>query len=356
MAKPVAHISLFAGIGGIDLAAERESIPTMLTAESDDWCRSLLQSRFPEAWHLNDVRKVRRWYPQANALPRPLLVSGGFPCPGISNAGTKIGLADVRSGLWSEYAKVLFSIQPEYVLIENVPALRQRGMDVVLSDLHNLGYNAWWDCFPASYFGAPHERDRIWIQARRQDTLRFGGDAPLTDVAQKMLERMPRAGRMIDGELYEEPPQAPLAAVRRGGRHPVPAKERYVGKLWPTPTRADGTGGPGTSPRRTGGMNLRTAVVDRGYRGSLSPMWVEWLMGFPTQWTDLRVAEPRRSKDRPWGEYSRPVHGVSAGWTAPPWNPTSGKAHERRQRLMALGNAAVPRVAQHVIQELIRRP
>jgi len=341
--KPAAHISLFAGIGGIDIAAEREGIPTILTAEIDDWCRSLLAKRFPDADHVADVAHVGH-RPKVRGLapiPRPLLVSGGFPCPGISNAGTKQGLADVRSGLWSEFDRVIHDLEPEYVLIENVPALRQRGMDVVLSDLYYAGYDARWDCLPASYFGAPHERDRIWIQARRRDVLRFGGDAPLHGRA--VLYPVPRGGRMVDGLLYEEPPQAPLRAVRRGGsRHPSARRDPncYTGKLWPTPTRADGTGGPGTSPKRTGGMNLRTAVVARGWQGSLNPTWVEWLMGFPLGWTDSRA----RTKFgyEPWGR----------DFLA----PTVERAHERRQRLMALGNAAVPRVAQHAIQELIRRP
>ena len=304
--KPVAHISLFAGIGGIDLAAEREGIPTILTAEIDDWCRSLLHKRFPRAEHLPDVLYVGSEFLDARPepLPRPLMVSGGFPCPGISNAGTKTGLADVRSGLWSEFDRVIRDVQPEYVLIENVPALRQRGMDVVLNDLYYAGYDAWWDCWPASYFGAPHERDRIWIQARRRDTLRFGGDAPLGDEAPLLgvLDRIPRAGRFIDGVLYEQPPQAPLSRVRsRGGRIPgLLATDAYNGKPWPTPTRADGTGGPGTSPRRTGGMNLRTAVVARGSHGVAGPaLSVEWLMGLPIGWTDDGLSDSMFS--RTWG-------------------------------------------------------
>jgi DNA (cytosine-5)-methyltransferase 1 len=340
--KPAAHISLFAGIGSIDLAAEREGIPTIITAEIDDWCRDLLHKRFPKAEHLSDVAYVTTR--QAGPFARPLLVSGGFPCPGISNAGTKQGLADPRSGLWSEFDRVIRDLQPEYVLIENVPALRKRGMDVILNDLYYAGYNAWWDCFPASYFGAPHERDRIWIQARRQDVIRFGGDAPLTDEAPLLgvLDRIPRAGRFIDGNLYEEPPQAPLSAVRRGSRHPLALKDRWTGTQWPTPTRADGTGGPGTSPKRTGGMNLRTAVVNRGFRGSLSAAWVEWLMGLPIGWTDQR-SSTGMCWNVPWGSnrIGRPV---------------SETSYQRRQRLMALGNATVPRVAQHAIQELLRRP
>jgi hypothetical protein len=56
--------------------------------------------------------------------------------------------------------------------------------------------------------------------------------------------------------------------------------------LWPTPTPSDEVGGPGTSPKRKGGKNLRTAV-----NGQLNPTWVEWLMGFPEGWTALEPSE-----------------------------------------------------------------
>jgi site-specific DNA-cytosine methylase len=358
--KPVAHISLFAGIGSIDLAAEREGIPTILTAEVNDWCRDLLHKRFPDAHHVDNVSRIGKgaYNPTAAEGLRPLMISGGFPCQDVSNIGnTQTGLAGTRSGLWSEFDRVIRDLQPEYVLIENVPALRKRGMDVILNDLYYAGYNAWWDCFPASYFGAPHERDRIWIQARRQDTLRFGGDAPLTDEAPLLgvLDRIPRAGRFIDGNLYEEPPQAPLSAVRRGSRWPMRIQERYCGERYPTPRSAANewrTTKNAPSHGTKHGKTLAGEANDRERRegrtpalpsescGNMSPSWVEWLMGLPIGWTDRRTA---MFWDVPWG--SRRMR-----------RRTQAPVFERRARLMALGNATVPRVAQHAIQELLRRP
>jgi site-specific DNA-cytosine methylase len=314
--KPAAHISLFAGIGSIDLAAEREGIPTIITAEIDGWCRDLLQKRFPSAQHLPDVLYVASEF-LPRPLLRPLLVSGGFPCQDVSNIGnTQTGLAGARSGLWSEFDRVIRDLQPEYVLIENVPVLRKRGMDTILNDLYYAGYNVWWDCFPASYFGAPHERDRIWIQARRQDTIRFGGDAahdwlpgawstaddeaPLVGV----LDTIPRAGRFIDGVLYEQPPQAPLSAVRKGLRNGTAYTDGYKGERYPTPRSAANewrTTKNAPSHGTKHGKTLAGEANDRERRegrtpapssescGNVSPRWVEWLMGLPIGWTDRRT-------------------------------------------------------------------
>ena len=70
-----------------------------------------------------------------------------------------------RSGLWSEYARLIGELRPRYVIVENVSALLGRGLDRVLGDLAALGYDAEWHCIPAAAVGAPHRRDRIWIVA-----------------------------------------------------------------------------------------------------------------------------------------------------------------------------------------------
>ena len=72
---------------------------------------------------------------------------------------------DTRSGLWSEYARLVGEIRPKFIIVENVSALLGRGLDRVLRDLAQIGYDAEWHCIPASAVGAPHRRDRIWIVA-----------------------------------------------------------------------------------------------------------------------------------------------------------------------------------------------
>ncbi|MBA3584923.1 MAG: DNA cytosine methyltransferase, partial [Gemmatimonadetes bacterium] len=98
--------------------------------------------------------------------PEPVdVLCGGFPCQDLSYAGAGAGLAGARSGLWSEYARLIGELRPRYVLVENVSALLARGLGTVLGDLAALGFDAEWDCIPASAVGAPHRRDRIWLVA-----------------------------------------------------------------------------------------------------------------------------------------------------------------------------------------------
>jgi DNA (cytosine-5)-methyltransferase 1 len=93
------------------------------------------------------------------------LICGGFPCQDISVAGKGAGLAGERSGLWNDFARIIRTVRPRWVVIKNVPALTARGLGTVLGDLAEIGFDAEWHCIPASAVGAPHRRERIWIVA-----------------------------------------------------------------------------------------------------------------------------------------------------------------------------------------------
>ncbi len=154
--------SLFSGIGGLELGIER-AIPgarTVFQVESDPYARLVLARHWPNARRYNDVRQVN-----AGNLPACDLLCGGFPCQDISDAGTRIGVEGSRSGLWSEYARLIGELRPRFVVVENVAALRLRGLGRVLGDLAASGYDAIWDCIPAQAVGAPHRRDRLFIVA-----------------------------------------------------------------------------------------------------------------------------------------------------------------------------------------------
>jgi DNA (cytosine-5)-methyltransferase 1 len=98
-------------------------------------------------------------------IPNCDVVIGGFPCQDLSFAGKGAGLTGARSGLWWEFHRLIKEIKPSWVIIENVAALRSRGLDKVLGSLAEIGYDAEWHCVPASAVGAPHQRDRVWIIA-----------------------------------------------------------------------------------------------------------------------------------------------------------------------------------------------
>lgn len=152
--------SLFAGIGGFDLGLERAGMRVRWQVEIDPYCQRVLAKHWPDVTRYGDIRAVD-W---STVEPVDLLC-GGFPCQDISLAGKGAGLAGERSGLWFEYAKAIAALRPSYVLIENVSALRSRGLDQVLGALASLGYDAEWHCIPACAVGAPHRRDRVWIIA-----------------------------------------------------------------------------------------------------------------------------------------------------------------------------------------------
>ena len=93
------------------------------------------------------------------------VVSGGFPCQDISVAGRGAGLAGERSGLWWEMHRIIREVGPSFVLVENVAALANRGLNAVLGSLADLGFDAEWGLLSASAVGAPHQRRRLWIVA-----------------------------------------------------------------------------------------------------------------------------------------------------------------------------------------------
>jgi len=151
--------SLFAGIGGFDLGLERAGMEIKWQVEIDPFCRAVLAKHWPDVRRYEDVRTV------GAELGYVDVICGGFPCQDISTAGKGAGLAGERSGLWSEYLRLICHLRPRYVVVENVAALLARGMGTVLGDLAEGGYDAEWDCLPAVAFGAPHRRDRVWIVA-----------------------------------------------------------------------------------------------------------------------------------------------------------------------------------------------
>ena len=155
--------SLFAGIGGFDLGLERAGMRVRWQVEIDPYCQRVLTKHWPHVTRYGDIKTVD-W---GTVEPVDLLC-GGFPCQDISLAGKGAGLAGERSGLWFEYAKAIEALKPRYVLIENVSALRSRGLDQVLGSLAALGYDAEWHCIPACAVGAPHRRDRVWIMAHSE--------------------------------------------------------------------------------------------------------------------------------------------------------------------------------------------
>ena len=154
--------SLFSGIGGIDLGLERTGkFKTIWFSEVDDYANTVLRKHWPEVPNYGDIRTIP-W----RKIRKPDMLVGGFPCQDISVAGKGAGIKEgTRSGLWSEYAKAIRILRPKITLIENVPMLANRGLNIVLSDLAKIGYDAEWNIISAASVGANHKRERLFTIA-----------------------------------------------------------------------------------------------------------------------------------------------------------------------------------------------
>lgn len=152
-------LSLFSGIGGLDLGLERAGMRVVRQIEKDPYCRAVLRKHWPDVRIDEDVMTAEYVEGEAD------VVCGGFPCQDVSNAGLRAGITAERSGLYRELVRAIRVVRPLYAIVENVAALLGRGMGTVLGDLAEIGYDAEWDCIPACAVGAPHCRDRVFISA-----------------------------------------------------------------------------------------------------------------------------------------------------------------------------------------------
>ena len=154
--------SLFAGIGGFELGLERTGgFETKWQCEIDPFCLKVLAKNWPDVKRFTDIKKMGI----EEEIPYVDVICGGFPCQDISCAGKGAGIHAERSGLWWEMLRIVRLVRPRYVLVENVAALLNRGLDEVLGSLAESGYDAEWEMLSASMFGASHQRERVFLIA-----------------------------------------------------------------------------------------------------------------------------------------------------------------------------------------------
>lgn len=154
-------IDTFSGIGGFSLAARwLGGIETVQFVERDPYCQQVLAKHWPTVPIHDDICTFSPAPGSAD------IVCGGFPCQDISTAGKQAGIKQgTRSGLFYELMRVVRLVQPRYVVLENVAAILANGLDTVLAELAEAGFDAEWACIPASAVGACHQRDRWWLVA-----------------------------------------------------------------------------------------------------------------------------------------------------------------------------------------------
>ena len=180
MIRELTHGSLFSGIEGFGLGAALAGIKTEWSCEFEKYQTEVIKKNFGDGHTVyGDIRTLEN-------PPFVNIISGGFPCQDISAAGKGAGIKGSRSGLWGQMHRIIGEVRPDYVIIENSPLLRKRGLEYVLHGLSDIGYYAQWQCLQGSFLGLQQCRERIYIIA--YPVCKFGeGESPKSVFRQPYL-------------------------------------------------------------------------------------------------------------------------------------------------------------------------
>lgn len=332
-ARKFTAFSLFSGIGGIDLAFEREGFEIIGQVEIDDYCNRVLSKHWPHVPRWYDVKSVTRKTIEARhrlryGAPRAIdVLFGGFPCQDISIAGKQAGISEeTRSGLFYELARLVGELRPKYVFLENVANILTVGGTDVVGTLTALGYDCEWGVVPASAVGASHRRERWFcvaypMRGRHSESAALGQSAydQQRDVETRCAEWGEIAGGIVaSGEI--------LAYANQRGL----GTESHQRQVWDVPA---GSNGILVNAQRKGlqGQNGEN-IQSGGFTQSGGGKQPQSRMGGIFDGLSFRLDTSR---------FPSPPGQTPKEWEAP-------RTTQKRQadRIKALGNAVVPQVIQ----------
>ena len=190
-------LDTFAGIGGFSYAAEKlvGGFETTQFIEINPYCQKILNKHWSHVPIHDDITTFTAKSGEFD------IITGGFPCQDISVAGLQKGITkETRSGLFYELIRVIRMVRPKYVVLENVAAILNRGLDIVLRELSEAGYDAEWAVISASSLGACHRRSRWWLVAY-PNSVRWGGrSSERRSTQERQLLQRKSEGRKMGSE------------------------------------------------------------------------------------------------------------------------------------------------------------
>lgn len=154
-------LGLFSGIGGFEYGLQKAGYNITAMCEIEPYPVSVLKKNFSSIPIFNDVKDINKTTFNDNEID---VIVGGFPCTDISRAGKMNGgINGEKSGLWFEFRRIINEIKPKYAIIENVNSILGNGLETVLSNLAEIGYDSNWQTLDTKYFGLPQRRSRVYI-------------------------------------------------------------------------------------------------------------------------------------------------------------------------------------------------
>ena len=266
MIETLKILDTFAGIGGFSYAAHElvGGFETTQFVEIDPFCQKVLKKHFPKVPCHDDIKTFTAYPGQYD------VITGGFPCQDISVAGRREGITDQsRSGLFYELIRVIRLVRPKFVVMENVAAILNNGLDIVLGELSEAGYNAEWAVISASSLGACHQRARWWLVAYPDSLQRLD---VLRQKPEERQETQQGIGNRTDGSANA--PNTEDKGLQRTSEGGISGE-----RIWPDPSRYNQTTSDTISQRtqiqyEQRGSSIWNLPSSYGKKGStLSPNW-----------------------------------------------------------------------------------
>jgi DNA (cytosine-5)-methyltransferase 1 len=374
-------LSLYSGIGGVDLAAHWAGIETAAMCDSDPFCRSVLRRHWPGVPIFESDEAVTGAALRSLGIDRVDIVAGGAPCQPFSVAGKRQGQGDDRHR-WPQMARVVSEVRPAWVVFENVPHIANLALDLVLDDLDHLGYTSRAFEVPACAVGAPHQRIRLFVVSRavgladsdddRREQRGEAYDLDRGDAQRNESDRRGEVGvaqgdtgcggiqRFADRGGVPDAESAGVGEEVQRERRRDSSRDAGAARIGVALGNSESVGREGLRP---GGIEEPHASTGPSLPRRASGGMVDAATGRPQEGLRRTSSAERRpaGRDRegaPESGLGRISHGISdwldaTRWPAPRgaeqhrWEPPRITAlrHLRRKRVKALGNAVVP---QHI--------